>query len=110
MAIRANVANIIVTASPIASKGPLVNIEAPDAITAETRRINQRGSIIVCLTESNNLGRGASGLVLGPKCLLLLKRSLSSPMMPDYFKNHYKLDILYNRYNRENRLQSESYQ
>jgi hypothetical protein len=45
--------------------------------------INQSGSIIVCFTESNNLGRGASGFVLGPKCLLLLRRSLSSPIMPD---------------------------
>lgn len=80
---RANVAIIIVSASSIASKGPLTNIEAPDAITAETSMINQSGSIIVCFTESNNLGRGASGFVLGPKCLLLLRRSLSSPIMPD---------------------------
>ena len=80
-------ANIIVAASSIASKKPsVVNMAAPDAMIAETSMINQRGSIMVYLIESKNLGRGASGFMLAPKCLFLLKRSLSSPIIPDYLK------------------------
>lgn len=81
---RTKAAAMIVTASPMASNGlAVVNIDAAEAIIADTIIINHRGSNIVYLTESKNLGRGARGLTLAPKCRLLLKRSLSSPIIPD---------------------------
>jgi hypothetical protein len=50
---------------------------------AEIIITNQRGSIIVYLMESVNLGTKSSGLALAPYYLFLLKRSLSSPIIPE---------------------------
>jgi hypothetical protein len=80
---RMTAAETTAIASPRLEMLILTNIDTMPESNAEIIITSQRGSIIVCLIESMTLGTGARGFVFAPKYLFLLKRSLSSPIMPD---------------------------